>query len=153
MAYTIKEAIADTRRHLKDTSENVWTDVDIVEFVNEAINIVKSTIPEYFTDLITVIDKTDTTPININSMYVKMLSLFASSRCFDQDEQYYRATNKMNEFEARRGDMEIQIRDSKEYADKIALDDPDGSLYKDYVVDEYYAEPQEINDPDAPSNV
>jgi hypothetical protein len=114
MAYTLANAITATRRHLKDTTENVWTDADITAFVNEAILVIKDSVPEYFTDLDEVTNTTD--EIDIDSRYTYLIPLFSSSRCFDQDEQFYRATKQMNEFEARLETATEKIYMSDAYA-------------------------------------
>lgn len=122
--YALSNAITDTRRHLKDDTQNVWTDEDIKYFINEAISMIKKTIPEYFTALHRVpsSDVADTTPntIHIEEEYENLIPLFASARCFEQDEQNYRAVKQMNEFEARKLDMEEKVRDSDAYALIIA---------------------------------
>lgn len=120
MEYTQALAILDTRRHLKDSTQNVWTDADIKYFIDEAIALIKSTLPLYFATLHKIADAevADTTPtvIHIKTDYTMLISVFASARCFEQDEQNYRAVQKMNEFEARKIDMVNEILDSDEYA-------------------------------------
>ncbi|MDD3414886.1 MAG: hypothetical protein PHY47_12910 [Lachnospiraceae bacterium] len=136
MAFTLLNAITETRRHLNDSTESVWTDNDISEFINEGLMIIKATIPEYFTDLEEAISKTDI--IIIDNLYKKLPCLFAAARCFEQDEQNYRAVQKMNEFESRKMDMETYIRNSKEYEDKI--NDPNNPYHNEdveYVKDVY----------------
>lgn len=140
--YTLALANTDTRRHLKDATQNVWTDDDIQYFINESLLLIKSTLPEYFTTLHKVpnSDVLDTTPntIHIDEEYEHLIPLFASARCFEQDEQNYRATKQMNEFEARKAEMEIKILDSDAYAAIIA------ALETDAVRDVYF----DINDED-----
>lgn len=133
MPYTLENAITDTRRILKDTSENVWTNTDITAFINESILDLQSTIPEYFTDLLEVEVLED--EINIDNKYKKIMSIFAASRCFSQDEQHYRASEKMNEYESRKLDMEQKILSSEEYAEKVSAS---GSSISEYIVNEYY---------------
>lgn len=130
MSYTLATAITDTRRHLKDTTENVWTDDDITYFINEAINIIRKVAVPYFDDLVEVVNTSDT--ILIDNEFKFLIPIFASARCFEQDEQNYRATKQMNEFESRREEMEIKILDSDEYAELIA------DLETDAVKDVYF---------------
>jgi hypothetical protein len=58
MPFTMEQAIKRTRRYLKDMTTSVWSDEEIIDFVNEGILIVKRSIPEYFYDLVEVFVKT-----------------------------------------------------------------------------------------------
>jgi hypothetical protein len=127
MPYALSKAVSDTRRILKDDTENVWTTLDIKAFINEAISMIRKTIPEYFTDLTRVTNDNDI--IKIDEDFENLIPLFASARCFEQDEQNYRAVKNMNEFEARKGEMEQQILDSDNYVARSS----------EGVTDEYYA--------------
>ena len=140
MSYTQAQAVADTRRHLKDTTQNVWTDSDIKQFINDAIALIRKSVPLYFAALYPVpydIEGTPSYTINIDSDYELLIPIFASARCFEQDEQNYRAVQKMNEFESRKVDMVNEILDSDEYAAIIkAL----GETGVDAVKDVYFKE-------------
>jgi hypothetical protein len=145
MPYTLKNARDDTRRYLKDTTESVWTNADINAFINEGIRIIKATIPEYFTDLEEIdlsVNDADNVEIimdddgGIGLNYTNLIPIFASARCFEQDEQHYRATQKMNEFESRKLDMEYKVTASKDYSDKISETGGDTGI--DYIVDKYF---------------
>lgn len=124
MAYTLTKAITDTRIHLKDTTENVWTDNHITYFINEAICIMRKVAVPYFSGLLEVSNLTDV--INIDSDYKFLLPLFASARCFEQDEQNYRAVKQMNEFESRREEVENKIFESDEYSALVASNESEG---------------------------
>ena len=142
MSFTLQDAIIETRRYLKDNTESVWTDDDITAFINEALMLIKADLPEFFTDLEEVIEDSD--EILLPNTYKKLPCLFASARCFEQDEQNFRAVQKMNEFETRKLDMITQIMNSKEYQDKI--NDPENPYYEtgiDYVVDVYHIKPHD----------
>lgn len=136
--YTLAKAITKTRRYLKDSSESVWTNNDIKDFINEGMLLIKRTIPEYFYDLVEVYD--DAVIIQLEAYYKDMPCIYAASRCFEQDEQHYRATQKRNEFESQLEDMDSQIRGSIEYSDKIAnpLNPYFDRMEMDYVRDVYY---------------
>jgi predicted RNA-binding protein with RPS1 domain len=124
MSTTLQAVINATRRHLKDSTENVWTNADIVEFIDEAIGLIRKTNALYFTNLLRITNKLNLTQtITIDDDYAILLSIFAASRCFEQDEQHYRASQKRNEFEALKSDMEEKIIESKEYGDLLAADD------------------------------
>lgn len=129
---TLNNVITDTRRYLKDKTQSIWTDADITAFVNDAIRIVKNSLPLYFANLVPVSLPND--PIAINDNYGFLFGLYASSRCFEQDEQNYRAVQKMNEFENRRTEMINEILDSDEYADLLVQ----SGGTTDYITDAYY---------------
>jgi hypothetical protein len=147
MAYLVSKAITDVRRVLNDDTEDVWTDDDIIAYVNEAILIIKNTIPIYFDTLVEIDDSADT--IEIESVYKPLITLFASARCFEQDEQDYRGQKQMNEFESRRVEMEDKILDSDAYQAKLDAAILAGTVTEDYVRDVYfedYSEEDEIAD-------
>ena len=148
MNYTQALAIIDTRRHLKDSTQNVWTDEDIKYFIDEAIGLIKNSLPLYFATLhkIEDVDPLDVTPtaIHIKTDYEMLIPVFASARCFEQDEQNYRAVQKMNEFESRKVDMMNEILDSDEYA---AILEAAGTSGIDAVKDVYFNEVIDIDTP------
>ena len=47
MSFTLQNAIIETRRHLKDNTESVWTNDDITAFINEALMLIKADLPEF----------------------------------------------------------------------------------------------------------
>jgi len=108
-------AIQKVREDLNDFTQSVWKDEHIIDFINEAIIDIKNTVPEYYTDLDEIETQQDT--INIPNAYKFLITLFASARCFEQDEQHYRASQRMNEYEIKKSRMEVQILDNLEYAD------------------------------------
>jgi len=141
MPYTQASAITDTRRHLKDATQNVWTDDDIRYFIDEVISLVKESVPLYFKALHRIYDASpdDETPtvIHIDSDYEMLIPIFAAARCFEQDEQNYRAVQKMNEFESRKADMVEEILGSDKYAAILAAL---GETGIDTVKDVYFTE-------------
>ena len=137
MSYTQEKAIIDTRRHLKDTTQNVWTDDDIKQFINDAITLIRQSVPLYFSNLYTTpydVDGVMSYDINIEEDYALLIPLFCAARCFEQDEQHYRAVQKMNEFEARMASMITIIMESDAYAQ--ILEESGGSV--DVVRDVYF---------------
>jgi hypothetical protein len=138
MPFTMEQAIKRTRRYLKDMTTSVWSDEEIIDFVNEGILIVKRSIPEYFYDLVEVFVKTET--IVLDDEYKFLPCIFAASRCFEQDEQHYRAVQRRNEFESMLGDMKEEIINSYKYEEKVAQSDNPyaDKLEMDYVVDVYF---------------
>jgi hypothetical protein len=141
MAYTQAQAVIDTRRHLKDTTQNIWTDDDIKQFINDAIALIRQAVPLYFTNLQAVpyeVDGVKHSTINIDSDYEMLIPLFAAARCFEQDEQHYRAVQKMNEFESRLVVMVTNIMESDAYADLLARQEEEGILRTDAIKDVYF---------------
>jgi len=138
MKFTMLQAIARTRRYLKDSSTSVWSNEEITDFINEGIRTIRRKIPEYFYDLDEVFVNTDI--INLDGEYKELPCIYAASRCSEQDEQHYRAVQKRNEFEAALEEMEAQIRNSYKYEEKVAASDNPyaNNLAMDYVVDVYY---------------
>jgi hypothetical protein len=138
MPFTMEQAVARTRRYLKDVTTSVWSDEEIIDFVNEGILIIKRSIPEYFYDLTEIFVKTET--IVLDDEYKFLPCIFAASRCFEQDEQHYRAVQRRNEFESMLGDMKEEIINSYKYEEKVAKsDNPYATkLEMDYVVDVYF---------------
>lgn len=137
--YTQAQAIIDTRRHLKDTTQNVWTDDDIKQFINDAIALIRKSVPLYFVNLYPVPyddDGVQNFTINIDPDYELLIPLFAAARCFEQDEQHYRAVQKMNEFENRKAEMVEEITNSDEYA---AIVEALGETGMDAVKDVYFS--------------
>lgn len=136
--FTLIQAITRTRRYLKDMTTSVWSDEEIIDFINEGILLVKKRIPEYFTDLVETYVKTDT--IQLEDVYKTLPCIYAASRCFEQDEQHYRAVQRRNEFESALMDMEDEIRGSYKYEQKV--NDPTNPYYaqleSDYVRDVYF---------------
>jgi hypothetical protein len=146
MAYLVSVGITDVRRVLNDDTNDVWNDGDIIAYLNEAILIIKNTVPLYFDDLDEVTASTDT--INIENVYRPLVTLFATARCYEQDEQDYKAQKQMNEFESRRVEMEEKILQSDAYQVKIDALVEAGTIVPDYVRDVYFVsnEPDELPD-------
>ena len=108
MSVTLNSVVVQTRHYLKDSTENVWTNVEILAFIDESIGIIKKSVPLYFATLTRLVNPTIATAvnlaqiINIDADYSNLLAIFASARCFEQDEQSFRAIQKMNEFESKK---------------------------------------------------
>lgn len=133
MPFTLALAKTAAQRLVGDDTTNIWSNSDLVGYINEAIVIIRGTIPEYFTSLSEVANDTDI--ITIDADYKYLIPLFASARMFEQDEQSFRGVQKLNEFETRRALMKSDIESSKAYSDKL---DQDGTNNIDYVIDSYY---------------
>lgn len=135
MNFTLQDAITKTRRYLNDQTESVWTNTDIIDFIDEGMLRLQAEMPEFFYDYTRVEDKN--LPINIPNKYKALPCIYAASRCFEQDEKRYEAVQKRNEFEQLLQDMLTKFVLTKEYQDKVDAN-PDGDTGIDYVVNEYH---------------
>ena len=91
------ELIARVRTLTRDFTNSIFREQDIVDFINEGINRIKQIIPE-MSGLKKLIGKEEV-PLVLPEEYHHLLSVYAASRCFGQDERHYQATTLMNEFE------------------------------------------------------
>lgn len=127
-----------TRQYLNETSGGgIWKDSDINAFMDEAIDRL-SHIP-HLIDM-DYLDGDDDVPAYLPKRYHYLISVYASARCFEQDDSHYKATEKMNEFEVKMEELQNGINDGS-----IVIRDPDGNvvdideeLYADYVRDVYH---------------
>jgi FAD/FMN-containing dehydrogenase len=136
--FTLENAIKRTRRYLKDMTTSVWTDEEIIDFINEGILVIKRKIPEYFYDLKEIFIKTDV--MLLEDEYKNLPCIYAASRCFEQDEQHYRAVQRRNEFESIMEEMVEEIMGSYRYEQKTNdINNPYYTqLENDYVKDVYF---------------
>jgi len=93
------DLILRVRSYTRDFSNSIFREADIVDYLNEGIDRFKQIVPE-LKNLTYLLTSTQV-PELIPSEYHHLLSLFAASRCFAQDEGHYRATTLMNEFEVK----------------------------------------------------
>ena len=117
---TLKEMIDRVRAYTRDTTGSLFTQEDIVAFVNEAIDRTrrykKLSKMEY---LINLYDE----PIYLPEQYHHLLALYATSRCFTQDEQLTQAQQFMNEYEFKTSEMEQLIENGE-----LEITPPDSDL-------------------------
>ena len=91
------ELIRRVRTITRDFTNSIFREQDIIDFINEGINRIKQIIPE-MSGLKKLIGKEEV-PLVLPEEYHHLLSVYAASRCFGQDERHYQATTLMNEFE------------------------------------------------------
>ena len=144
---TLQELINRTRTYTRDFTGSIYREVDILIFMEEAYNRF-AIIPE-FSNLVYDGIKANPVPL-IPYRYQHLLPIYASSRCFFQDEQDYRAGTLMNEFETKLEELKSLIESGD-----IIIKDADGiavvnSLANGYVVNEYFD--ATISDEDAISH-
>lgn len=131
------ELIRRVRSLTRDFSNSIFREQDIIDFINEGIDRFKQIIPE-----LKGVEKllaNNQEVILIPEEYQHLLSVYATSRCFNQDERHYQAVNYMNEFETKL----YSLKDSIDNGDVIITDEEGnvveaGSGSVDYVNLESY---------------
>ena len=134
----LRDLTKRVRQNTRDTTSALFTSDDIKSFIREACDRVKQ-IPELSGMAELISDNVEVTHLPV--MYHYILSLYATSRCFSQDEQHYPAQKFMDEFEARLFALETGINNG----DIIITDENgepvkvDGANKIDAVVNVYFA--------------
>lgn len=133
---TLLTLIEDVRSLTRDFSNSIFRESDIIRFINGGISRCKQVIPELkgMSRLMNSFEVVTHLP----EEYTDLLVLFATSRCFMQDESFYQATTYMNEFENKLSDLLHQVENGE-----ISIVDSAGNtvvsvLPTDYVVDNYF---------------
>lgn len=93
---TLIKLIEKTRRPLKDNDGVIFLKANVVDYINEAVNRFQHYL--YFVDEIELVQDSDE-PTLIPAPWQHLLALYATSRCFTEDENAYEAARYMNEFE------------------------------------------------------
>lgn len=129
---TLDDIIVRIRMHTNDSAGSIFTEDDIIIYINEAIDRIRSN--AYFKDMSYLTLDTDV-PEYLPVQYHYIIPLYATSRLFAQDERYYQGTSFMNDFEYKfeelsqaveSGDVEILDPTSGEAID---LDDVSEATY------------------------
>ena len=129
--------IARVRSLTRDFSNSIFREADIVAFLNEGVERFKQAIPQFRNEV--VLDNNNAEPLLIPSYYHHILSVYASARCFSQDERHYQATTLMNEFEVKLEELKSKIESGE-----IVIKDPETgedittTNTTDYVYDNYF---------------
>lgn len=103
----LTDLIKRVRIITRDLSNSIFREEDIIDFLNEGIDRCKQVVPE-LKDMVYLQTKTDA-PLFLPSTYHSLLSVYASSRCFAQDERNYQASTYMNEFETKMEEFKERI--------------------------------------------
>lgn len=114
----------------RDLTGSIFREHDIVDFINEGINRFVQVIPE-LKDLEELNNNTDV-PSLIPKQYQHLLAVYATSRCFGQDERHYQASNLMNEFEVKLDELKMNIENGT-----IAILDGDGNVVENDIPIDY----------------
>jgi hypothetical protein len=124
------------RGYTRDFSNTIYRQIDIDDYINEAIDRIREVIPEL--QGMTYLTADSQKPILLPEQYHNLIALYAASRCFLQDERQYEAVTFMNEFEQKLDELKKNILD-----EIIVITDVDGNEvtfnYKeDTVTNEYF---------------
>ena len=101
---TLKTLIDRVRQYTRDTTGSLFTQDDIVSFINEGIDRTRR-----LTHFSTLTDE----PILLPNEYHHLLAIYAASRCFTQDEQLQLAEQFMNEYEYKTQEVELLINEGE----------------------------------------
>lgn len=96
---TRTQLIARVRAITRDRTASVFLEADIISFLDEAIDRCKQIIVELADEV--YLTTATTAPALIPEKFQHLLAIYASSRCFFQDDRHFQATNLMNEFEVK----------------------------------------------------
>ena len=131
------DLIRRVRAYTRDLSSSIFRNVDIVDFINEGGERIKSRVPQLVSmqDLLS----DDQIPTPLPNQFHALLAVYSASRCFGQDERHYQSSTLMNEFETKLEEMigainngEVIITDGS--GNPIVTNNP-----IDYVTVEYFA--------------
>lgn len=118
------------RNNTRDLTNSVFRLTDIVMFINEGVDRMKQIIPQL--DGMLSLDVPEQVPNILPSKYHHLLALYATSRCFGQDERHYQATNFMNEFEVKVDEFRSKVENGE-----IVLLDGTGIPIEDPYTEDY----------------
>ena len=105
---TLNTSIDTVRQYTRDTTGSLFTQEDIIAFINEGIDRTKRY--KYFKDMVYLENLSDE-PILLPNEYHHLLAIYGASRCFTQDEQHAIAQQFMNEYEFKTQEVELLIED------------------------------------------
>lgn len=101
------DIVARVRTVTRDFSNSIFREQDIVDFINEGVDRFVQYIAE-FAGMDYLLTR-DAIPNLLPNQYHHLLAVYASARCFSQDERHYQATTLMNEFETKLEELKSGI--------------------------------------------
>ena len=129
------QLIQRSRSMTRDFTNSIFREADIIDWINEGVDRFAQVIPELegLTHLLTNTQE----PTLIPKRYRHLLAIYATSRCFNQDERHYQATTYMNEFEVKLDELKQRIE-----AGEVVIVDGDGNaVTTEYDMDYVNLEP------------
>ena len=124
-----RQIVARVRSRPRDLSNSIFREVDVVDYINEAIDRVMQIIPQM--QKMQHLRANEQVPKLLPRRYHHLLAVYSASRCFSQDERHYQATNLMNEFELKMDELKVAI----ENGDVIIVDDDGKPVVLDNIAD------------------
>lgn len=123
--------------YTRDFFGTVFREIDFENYINEGIDRMKIDIVEL--DTMPYLNDDADVPTMLPQSYHYMLALYASSRCYAQDEQHFPAGNYRNEFEDLLRELQAKIANGD-----IVIKNADGDVIVadtnvEYVTDIYFA--------------
>lgn len=124
------------RNYTSDLTDSIFRQRDITNYLDEAIDRIKSRIPVL--GGMVYLRNDESVPKLLPSQFHYLIAVYASSRAFTQDERHYQATTLMNEFEVKLDELIGMIDEGI-----IEIVDEDGNVIEspyttDYVRLEYF---------------
>ena len=137
---TLLQIIQRVRSITRDLTNSIFREQDIRDFINEGVNRFQQVVPELrgMPQLVALQEKVKVLP----KPYHHLLSVYATARCFAQDERHYQATTYMNEFEVKLEELKSAI----EAGDVIIVDENGDEIVADTRVDYVNLRPYHITE-------
>ncbi len=130
------QLITRVRAFTRDFSNSIFREVDIIDFINEAIDRFKEVVPELSN--MNHLSNNTQSPQYLPEQYHILLAVYSSARCFGQDERHYQATTFMNEFETKLEEMRNKIESGDVMIVDANGEEVNTPLTTDYVRDVYF---------------
>ena len=131
---TLKDLIDRIRAYTNDSTGSVFTQENIIAFINEGIDRTRRF--KVFRDMEHLTSLSDE-PIYLPSQYHHLLALYGASRCFSQDEQVYVAEQFMNEYEYKMSEVELLINSGELSIEGVNKDNSEFDGVKDVYFTKY----------------
>ena len=131
---TLKELIDRIRAYTNDSTGSLFTQENIIAFINEGIDRTRRF--KVFRDMKHLTSLSDE-PIYLPSQYHHLLALYGASRCFSQDEQVYVAEQFMNEYEYKMSEVELLINSGELSIEGVNKDNSEFEGVKDVYFTKY----------------
>lgn len=133
------DMITRVRSYTRDLSASIFRSIDVTSFINEGIDRMRSRISQLKPMIYLSAD--DEIPIYLPSEFHYLISVYAASRCFGQDERHYQSSTLMNEFETKLEELYAGINDGSVVILNASGVQVDTTGSVDYVKAVYYTEP------------
>jgi hypothetical protein len=142
------QMVTRVRNLTRDLTNTIFRQEDILEFINEAIDRCGQIIPQ-LSDMVYLESDSDV-PTHLPRAYHSLISIYATGRCFGQDERHYQATTFMNEFEQKMDELKVNVENGRVLIKDVNGNVVDSMLENDFVVDDYYTKDSSYDPFDLP---